>query len=97
MAPLVKAMAKDSFFDAKICVTDQHREMLDQVLELFEFTPDYDLNLMKAGQDLYDITSGVLLGLREVLKEFQPDMVLVYGYTVTTFASTLAVFISKFL
>lgn len=92
MAPLVKALADDSFFDARVCVTAQHREMLDQVLELFEITPDYDLNLMKAGQDLYDITSGVLLGLRDVLKEFQPDIVLVHGDTATTFAATLAAF-----
>lgn len=92
MAPLVKALAEDSFFDARVCVTAQHREMLDQVLELFEITPEYDLNLMKAGQDLYDITSGVLLGLRDVLKEFQPDIVLVHGDTATTFAATLAAF-----
>lgn len=92
MAPLVKALAADDFFEAKVCVTAQHREMLDQVLELFEITPDYDLNLMKAGQDLYDITSGVLLGLRDVLKEFQPDMVLVHGDTATTFAASLAAF-----
>lgn len=92
MAPLVKALAGDDFFDSRVCVTAQHREMLDQVLELFEISPDYDLNLMKAGQDLYDITSGVLLGLREVLKEFQPDMVLVHGDTTTTFAASLAAF-----
>lgn len=92
MAPLVKSLAEDSFFDARVCVTAQHREMLDQVLELFEITPNYDLNLMKAGQDLYDITSGVLLGLRDVLKEFQPDIVLVHGDTATTFAATLAAF-----
>lgn len=92
MAPLVKALAADDFFDAKVCVTAQHREMLDQVLELFEITPDYDLNLMKDGQDLYDITSGVLIGLRDVLKSFQPDMVLVHGDTATTFAATLAAF-----
>src|SRR5690606_20872072 len=92
MAPLVKALAEDSFFDARVCVTAQHREMLDQVLELFEISPEYDLNLMKAGQDLYDIISGVLLGLRDVLKEFQPDIVLVHGDTATTFAATLAAF-----
>ncbi len=92
MAPLVKALAADTFFDSKVAVTAQHREMLDQVLELFEITPDYDLNLMKQGQDLYDITSGVLLGLRNVLKEFQPDIVLVHGDTATTFAATLAAF-----
>ena len=92
MAPLVKALAEDSFFESRVCVTAQHREMLDQVLELFEITPEYDLNLMKAGQDLYDITSGVLLGLRDVLKKFQPDIVLVHGDTATTFAATLAAF-----
>lgn len=92
MAPLVKALSIDSRFYSKICVTAQHREMLDQVLELFEITPDYDLNLMKPGQDLYDITSGVLLGLRNVLEEFKPDMVLVHGDTATTFAATLAAF-----
>lgn len=92
MAPLVKALATDDFFDARVAVTAQHREMLDQVLGLFEIIPDYDLNLMKAGQDLYDITSGVLLGLRDVLKEFQPDIVLVHGDTATTFAASLAAF-----
>lgn len=92
MAPLVKALAADSFFDARVCVTAQHREMLDQVLKLFDISPHYDLNLMKARQDLYDITSGVLLGLRDVLAEFQPDLVLVHGDTATTFAATLAAF-----
>lgn len=95
MAPLVKALERDNFFEAKICVTAQHREMLDQVLELFELTPDYDLDLMKDGQDLYDITSGVLLGLRDVLREFKPDMVLVHGDTATTFATTLAAFYQR--
>lgn len=92
MAPLVKALADDAYFESKVCVTAQHREMLDQVLDLFEITPDFDLNLMKPGQDLYDIASGVLLGLRSVLKEFQPDIVLVHGDTATTFAATLAAF-----
>lgn len=92
MAPLVKALSADPFFDAKVCVTAQHREMLDQVLELFEIKPDYDLNLMTSGQDLYDITSGVLLGLRDVLNDFKPDMVLVHGDTATTFAASLAAF-----
>lgn len=92
MAPLVKALEADTFFTAKVAVTAQHREMLDQVLELFEITPDYDLNLMKPGQDLYDITTKVLLGLRDVLKEFQPDLVLVHGDTATTFAASLAAF-----
>ncbi|MDY0271250.1 MAG: UDP-N-acetylglucosamine 2-epimerase (non-hydrolyzing) [Advenella sp.] len=92
MAPLVKALEADAFFTAKVAVTAQHREMLDQVLNLFDITPDYDLNLMKPGQDLYDITSGVLLGLREVLKDFQPDLLLVHGDTATTFAASLAAF-----
>lgn len=92
MAPLVQALSEDTFFDAKVCVTAQHREMLDQVLELFEIKPDFDLNLMKQGQDLYDVTSGVLLGLRDILKSFQPDVVLVHGDTATTFATTLAAF-----
>lgn len=95
MAPLVKALEADSFFNSKVAVTAQHREMLDQVLELFEITPDFDLNLMQAGQDLYDITSKVLLGLREILKEFQPDLVLVHGDTATTFAASLAAFYQK--
>ncbi|MDY7218790.1 UDP-N-acetylglucosamine 2-epimerase (non-hydrolyzing) [Denitrificimonas sp. JX-1] len=92
MAPLVKALEADGFFDAKVAVTAQHREMLDQVLKLFEITPDFDLNLMQAGQDLYDITSKVLLGLRDVFSEFKPDLVLVHGDTATTFAATLAAF-----
>lgn len=92
MAPLVKALEADAFFTSKVAVTAQHREMLDQVLNLFDINPDYDLNLMKPGQDLYDITSGVLLGLREVLKDFQPDLVLVHGDTATTFAASLAAF-----
>ncbi|RZA06386.1 MAG: UDP-N-acetylglucosamine 2-epimerase (non-hydrolyzing) [Moraxellaceae bacterium] len=92
MAPLVKALEADAFFDAKVVVTAQHREMLDQVLELFEIKPTYDLNLMKSGQDLYDITTGVLLGLRDVLRDFKPDLVLVHGDTATTFAASLAAF-----
>lgn len=92
MAPLVKALEADSFFDSKVAVTAQHREMLDQVLELFEINPDFDLNLMKSGQDLYDITSNVLIGLRGVIKEFKPDLILVHGDTATTFAATLAAF-----
>ncbi|WP_283786884.1 non-hydrolyzing UDP-N-acetylglucosamine 2-epimerase [Bermanella sp. WJH001] len=95
MAPLVKALAAEPSFESKVCVSAQHREMLDQVLELFEIMPDYDLNLMKVGQDLYDITSGVLLGLRDVLTEYQPDLVLVHGDTATTFAATLAAFYQK--
>ncbi len=95
MAPLVKELERDEFFISKVAVTGQHREMLDQVLDLFEIVPDYDLNLMKSGQDLYDITSGVLLGLRSVLREFKPDLVLVHGDTATTFAASLAAFYQK--
>ncbi|MBV5277777.1 MAG: UDP-N-acetylglucosamine 2-epimerase (non-hydrolyzing) [Campylobacteraceae bacterium] len=93
MAPLVKEFEKHKdFFDIKVCVTAQHREMLDQVLELFDIKPDYDLNVMAHGQDLYDITSKVLLGMREVLKDFHPDIVLVHGDTTTTLSTTLASF-----
>ena len=95
MAPLIKALEADSFFDSKVAVTAQHREMLDQVLVLFEISPDFDLNLMKVDQDLCDITSNVLLGLREVFKVFRPDLVLVHGDTATTFAATLAAFYQK--
>jgi UDP-N-acetylglucosamine 2-epimerase (non-hydrolysing) len=90
MAPLVKEMAKDSTVDSRVCVTGQHREMLNQVLELFDISPDFDLKIMKPGQDLTDITSSILLGLRPILKEFSPDIVLVHGDTATTFATTLA-------
>lgn len=90
MAPLVHALAADTRFEAKVCVTAQHREMLDQVLELFDVTPDYDLNLMKPGQDLTDITCGILQGLKPVLAEFKPDCVLVHGDTATTLSTTLA-------
>jgi UDP-N-acetylglucosamine 2-epimerase (non-hydrolysing) len=92
MAPLVHALANDSRFEAKVCVTAQHREMLDQVLELFKINPDYDLNLMKAGQTLPEITSRILLELTPVLKEFKPDVVLVHGDTATTFAASLAAY-----
>lgn len=92
MAPLVKALQADSYFDARVAVTAQHREMLDQVLELFALEPNYDLDVMKPGQDLYDVTSKVLLGLRHVFSEFKPDLVLVHGDTATTFAATLAAF-----
>ena len=93
MAPLVKKFQeKSDFFNLKVCVTAQHREMLDQVLELFEIEPDYDLNIMKSGQDLYDVTSNVLLGMREVLVEFKPDVVFVHGDTSTTSSTALASF-----
>jgi UDP-N-acetylglucosamine 2-epimerase (non-hydrolysing) len=90
MAPLFHALAADERFEVKVCVTAQHREMLDQVLKLFEITPDYDLNLMKPGQDLTDITCGILQGLKPVLSEFKPDYVLVHGDTATTLSTTLA-------
>ncbi len=95
MAPLVKAFQKDSYFETKVCVTAQHREMLDQVLEIFKIIPEYDLNLMKPGQDLYDITSNVLLGMKQVLSDFTPDIVLVHGDTTTTSATSLAAFYQK--
>jgi UDP-N-acetylglucosamine 2-epimerase (non-hydrolysing) len=90
MAPLVHALAADERFKAKVCVTAQHREMLDQVLGLFKITPDYDLNLMKPGQDLTDITCGILRGLKPVLTDFKPDYVFVHGDTATTLSATLA-------
>jgi len=93
MAPLVREFQNNSnFFETKVCVTAQHREMLDQVLELFDITPDYDLDIMKPGQDLYTITSNVLLGLKSVLLDFKPDIVFVHGDTSTTFAASLAAF-----
>ncbi|MEY8200771.1 MAG: UDP-N-acetylglucosamine 2-epimerase (non-hydrolyzing) [Colwellia sp.] len=95
MAPLVRALNADDRFESKVCVTAQHREMLDQVLELFEITPDYDLNLMKVGQSLNDITSRILLELQPVLQEFNPDVVLVHGDTATTFAASLAAYYEK--
>ena len=93
MAPLVKEFQKHpEQFKTIVCVTGQHRQMLDQVLGLFEITPDYDLDIMKQGQDLYDVTARVLVGLRDVLKEAQPDVVLVHGDTTTSTASALAAF-----
>lgn len=93
MAPLVKEFQRrSSEFETIVCVTGQHREMLDQVLRIFEITPDYDLNIMKQGQDLYDVTSRVLLGMRDVLREVKPDVVLVHGDTTTSTAAALAAF-----
>ncbi|MBR4989163.1 MAG: UDP-N-acetylglucosamine 2-epimerase (non-hydrolyzing) [Bacteroidaceae bacterium] len=93
MAPLVKEFQKyPEAFKTIVCVTGQHRQMLDQVLHLFEITPDYDLNIMKQGQDLYDVTARVLTGMRDVLKEAQPDVVLVHGDTTTSTAAALASF-----
>lgn len=92
MAPLVKELEKYSGIESKVCVTAQHREMLDQVLSLFKIQPDYDLNIMKQGQTLEGITSNILLNLSPILKEFKPDYILVHGDTSTTFAASLAAF-----
>lgn len=93
MAPLVKEFQKyPERFETIVCVTGQHREMLDQVLHIFEIIPDYDLNIMKQGQDLYDVTARVLMGMRDVLKEAQPNVVLVHGDTTTSTAAALAAF-----
>ena len=93
MCPLVKEFQKyPKDFKTIVCVTGQHREMLDQVLKIFEVSPDYDFNIMKQGQDLYDVTARVLTGMREVLKEVQPDVVLVHGDTTTSTAAALAAF-----
>ncbi|EKK08902.1 UDP-N-acetylglucosamine 2-epimerase [Acinetobacter baumannii Naval-72] len=96
MAPLVKEFQKDTNnFETKVCVTAQHRQMLDQVLEIFDIKPDYDLNIMKPEQDLYDITSNVLIGMKSVLNDFEPDVVLVHGDTTTTLSASLAAFYAK--
>ena len=95
MAPLVKAFEQEASIESKVCVTAQHREMLDQVLNVFEIVPEYDLNLMKPGQDLYDITANVLLGMKGILGDFKPDIVLVHGDTTTTSATSLAAFYQK--
>jgi UDP-N-acetylglucosamine 2-epimerase (non-hydrolysing) len=92
MAPLALKLHSESRFDAKVCVTGQHREMLDQVLSLFNLKPDYDLNIMKSGQDLTDVTSAILKGMRNVLTEFRPDVVIVHGDTATTLAASLAAY-----
>jgi len=96
MAPLIKEFEKcKDIFDVKVCVTAQHREMLDQVLEIFEIKPDYDLDIMQSGQDLYDVTSKVLLGMRKVLDDFNPNLVLVHGDTTTTLAASLSAFYKR--
>ena len=92
MAPLVHALAADKRFDSKVCVTAQHREMLDQVLDLFEIEPDFDLNVMTPGQTLNDVTTSILVGLKPVLAAFRPDVVLVHGDTATTFAASVAAY-----
>lgn len=95
MAPLALALRESGQFEVEVCVTAQHRQMLDQVLELFELQPEYDLDLMQPGQDLYDITTRALLGLRDVLSKAKPDLVLVHGDTTTTFAASLAAFYQR--
>jgi len=92
MAPLVKEFQKSSDFETVVCVTAQHRQMLDQVLNLFDITPEYDLDVMKPGQDLYEVTSNILLGLKPVFAEAKPDIVLVHGDTATTMATSIAAF-----
>ncbi|GHC36248.1 UDP-N-acetyl glucosamine 2-epimerase [Gemmobacter nanjingensis] len=95
MAPVALALAADPRFDAQVCVTAQHREMLDQVTGLFGIKPEHDLNVMRPGQDLYSVTSDILLGLRQVLAETRPDMVLVHGDTATTLSTTLAAYYAR--
>lgn len=95
MAPLVKMLAQQPDFDARVCVTAQHRQMLDQVLDLFEIAPDYDLDIMKPGQSLSDVTTAIMTRIEPVLKEFKPDLVLVHGDTSTTFCTSLAAFYQR--
>jgi UDP-N-acetylglucosamine 2-epimerase (non-hydrolysing) len=95
MAPVFQALSANPAFEAKLCVTAQHRQMLDQVLDLFELKPDFDLNLMKPGQDLSDITSNVLLGMRSVYQRWTPDVVLVHGDTTTTLGASLSAYYAK--
>ena len=92
MAPLIKETGQSRSLGIEICVTGQHREMLDQVLKLFDICPDYDLNIMQPGQDLYDITSRILINLRDILQQSKPDLVLVHGDTTTSMAAALAAF-----
>lgn len=96
MAPLVKELQKHpDEFETRVCVTAQHREMLDQVLEIFAIRPDYDLNIMKPGQDLYDVTTNVILGMKMVFQQYIPDLIFVHGDTTTSFAASLAAFYQK--
>ncbi|WGS53979.1 UDP-N-acetylglucosamine 2-epimerase (non-hydrolyzing) [Paraburkholderia sp. D15] len=95
MAPLVERLRTDARFDCRVCVTGQHREMLDQVLDLFAIRPDFDLDVMKPGQDLYDLNAAILLGMRDVLNAWRPDAVLVHGDTTTTMAASLAAFYQR--
>ncbi|SEH05610.1 non-hydrolyzing UDP-N-acetylglucosamine 2-epimerase [Candidatus Venteria ishoeyi] len=95
MASVVRALNKEPALESKVCVTAQHRQMLDQVLDLFNISPDFDLNLMKPGQDLSDITSNVLLGMREVYRQWKPDIILVHGDTTTTLAASLSAYYAQ--
>lgn len=95
MAPVARALSEAKQWEVKVCVTAQHRQMLDQVLALFCIVPDFDLNLMKPGQDLTDITSNVLIGMRDVFKRWKPDLVLVHGDTTTAMATSLAALYAK--
>ncbi|TLD85845.1 UDP-N-acetylglucosamine 2-epimerase (non-hydrolyzing) [Helicobacter sp. MIT 05-5294] len=95
MAPLVYTFLKDDAFEVRLCVSAQHRQMLDQTLEFFSLTPDYDLDIMQANQDLFDITSRILLGLREILREYKPDMIFVHGDTTTALSASLAGFYER--
>jgi UDP-N-acetylglucosamine 2-epimerase (non-hydrolysing) len=95
MAPLVNLLKADLSIDSRVCVTGQHREMLDQVLRLFDIKPQYDLAIMKPGQDLYDVATSILLNIKPVLRDFKPDIVLVHGDTSTTFAAALACYYEK--
>ena len=95
MAPLVQALADNPAIESKVCVTAQHREMLDQVLALFGIKPDFDLNIMKPGQDMTAVTAGILSGMQGVLQQFQPDYVLVHGDTATTLAASLAAYYQR--
>ncbi|WP_205597721.1 non-hydrolyzing UDP-N-acetylglucosamine 2-epimerase [Paraferrimonas sp. SM1919] len=95
MAPFVLSITANSKIEGKVCVTAQHREMLDQVLSIFDITPDYDLNIMKSGQGLNDITAKILLGLKDVIEDFKPDYVAVHGDTATTFAASLAAYYNQ--
>jgi len=95
MAPVVKALTAEYAFEAKVCVTAQHRQMLDQVLDIFDIQPDFDLDLMKPGQDLSDITSNVLLGMREIYQQWLPDIILVHGDTTTTLAASLSAYYAR--
>ena len=95
MAPVVQALEKNDKIQSIVCTTAQHREMLDQVLELFKITPDYDLNIMKANQNLWSLTSDILLKMKDIFEDAKPDMVLVHGDTTTAFATALSAFYAK--